>query len=357
MTHYRLLSAIVLATLSAGTLQLQADTIILTTGESIPGTIRQINADTIDVETPFAGLIHVKRSAIKTLRSEAPVTIVQPQAQPRQAYVGPVSEGSGWRESADPLPPIAVASTEAPIPAPGKVYDVNLEPYYLPLGPHWKNQFSLGVVNTTGNTESTSFASELALNYKLEPSELNLKIGGVYDVNNGQQTAGQFYFDAIYRRTMSEWDKSDRWYIFAENHELYDGIKEISYRITNAVGAGYYVFKDEKFTLDLRAGPAYVCEKFFSGDTESNFSGLVGLRAVYVLNDRVSLSEDALYTVAACDVGQYQITSETALNVKLPEVARGAGMKLAFRDDYTSTVPAGRKNNDTRLTLSFTLDF
>jgi putative salt-induced outer membrane protein YdiY len=291
------------------------------------------------------------------LRSDALVTIVQPQGEPRQAYVAPALEGAGWRETSAPVPPVAVASTVAPIPAPVKVYDVNLEPYYMPVGPHWKNQFSLGVVNTTGNTESTNFASELSLNYKEAPNELNIKLGGVYDVTDGKQTAGQFYLDGVYRRSLPEWDKTDRWYLFAENHELYDGIKEISYRITNAVGAGYYVFKDDKFTLDLRAGPAYVCEKFFNGDSASNMSGLVGLRAVYVVNERVSLSEEALYTVAFSDVGHYQLTSETALNVKLPELARGMGLKLGFRDDYDNDVAPGNKNNDTRLTLSLTFDF
>ena len=63
------------------------------------------------------------------------------------------------------------------------------------------------------------------------------------------------------------------------------------------------------------------------------------------------------YTVSVQNVSRYQLTSESAMNVKLPEVARGVGMKLAFRDDYDNAAPAGRKNNDTRLTLSMTLDF
>ena len=66
-----------------------------------------------------------------------------------------------------------------------------------------------GAVNTTGNTSSTSFTSELDMHYKVNPQELSLKIGGVYEQTNGTQTAGQFYFDAVYRRSVPEWDKSE----------------------------------------------------------------------------------------------------------------------------------------------------
>jgi putative salt-induced outer membrane protein YdiY len=117
------------------------------------------------------------------------------------------------------------------------------------------------------------------------------------------------------------------------------------------------VFKDQKFSLDLRAGPAYVYEQFFSGSSNSNASLLAGLRAVYTFNERMSISQDVLYTVAATTVQDYQLSGETAFNLKLPEVARGVGLKFAFRDDYDNSTSAPQKNNDTRLTLSITLDY
>jgi putative salt-induced outer membrane protein YdiY len=184
-----------------------------------------------------------------------------------------------------------------------------------------------------------------------------MKIGGVYDTTEGTQTAGLFFFDAIYRRELPEWDKSNRWYLYAENHELYDAMKELSYRITNSVGLGYNLFKDEKFTMDVRGGPAYVCSRYFGGDTESDIAALAGLRAVYTINERASISEELIYTTALTDSRRYQITSETAFNLKLPEIARGAGFKVGFRDDYDNNAAPGRKNNDTRLTFAMTFDF
>ncbi|HSV13623.1 MAG TPA: DUF481 domain-containing protein, partial [Tepidisphaeraceae bacterium] len=130
-----------------------------------------------------------------------------------------------------------------------------------------------------------------------------------------------------------------------------------SLRSTTSGGLGYYIVKTEKNSIDLRAGPAFVWEKLFNGETHADASGLAGLRAVHTINDHVNLSQEILYTVAFSDTNRYQITGETALNVKLPEVARGMGLKLAFRDDYDNGTSAPRKNNDTRLTLAMTLDF
>lgn len=336
-----------------------ADTVILKSGDTFSGTITRISPDAVDVDTPFAGKIAVKRDTIRTLRSENKVNVVDPQGAAHATFIAPLAEGAGWREAnavAPALAPVAVATPPAALP-PEKVVYLDLERYYLPIGPHWKNQFVLGLVNTSGNTDSTNFSAEANFKYKESVHELTLKIGGVYDVTEGRQTAGQFYFDAVYRRTLSEWDKTERWYFFAENHDLYDAVKGISYRVTNAAGLGYYLVKSEKFNLDVRGGPAFVCEKFFDGDTESAMSALAGLRATYVFNERTSLSEDFLYTVSLADAANYQITSETALNLKMPEIARGAGLKLAFRDDYDNSAPGLAKQNDTRFTVALTLDF
>jgi putative salt-induced outer membrane protein YdiY len=337
-----------------------ADTISLKSGDNFTGTITKITPTTVEVDTTFAGKIIVKRDTIKTLRSEERVAIVGADGATTRAFIAPVAEGSGWLQQESvappPPPPAPVVATVPPAP-PGKVYDVDLQRYYIPVGPDWKNTFSVGIVNTTGNTESTNIAAEVSFKYDVKPLEFTLKIGGVYDTTEGKQTAGQFYFDAVVRRALTEWDKDGKWYFFGENHELYDAMKDLSYRITNGAGLGYYFAKDPKgLTLDLRAGPAYVCEKFFDDSGESYISALVGLRALYVINDRFTVSQEVLYTVSLEDARSYQIMAETAALVKLPEVARGVGMKFAFRDDYDNATVA-EKRNDTRLTLSLTLDF
>ncbi|HUO07738.1 MAG TPA: DUF481 domain-containing protein [Phycisphaerae bacterium] len=358
MSRYLLPTLLALA-LSAPAL---ADTISLKSGDTLSGSIKRIGPDTVDLDTNFAGLLHIQRDKIKTLRSDAKVLIVNPQGrggESHTAFVSPLPDATGWHESDSAAAPTLVAPA---IPAPpaasaAKALYLNLEPWYLPVGPHWKNQLTLGLLSTSGNNDSTTVATEANFKYDFKPHEFTLKLGANYAVTNGETTSNQAYFDTVYRRSFPHWDKSERWYGFAENHELYDANKDISLRSTSSFGPGYFFFKGSKFKLDLRSGPAFVYERVFNGDQTTDFDALVGLRAEYVINERASLTEDALYTVAVQDSSRYQITSDTALAFKLPELARGAGLKLSFTDDYDNTADSGSKHNDTRFTLGLTLDF
>ena len=138
---------------------------------------------------------------------------------------------------------------------------------------------------------------------------------------------------------------------------MYDAVKAISIRSTSSFGPGYYFFKGKKFNLDGRVGPAFVYERFFDGHQLTDFDILAGIRVEYIVNDRSTFTEDALYTVAVADNQRYQLSSDTAYAVKVPEIARGAGIKFDFRDDYDNSASQGSKQNDTRFTLALTLDF
>ncbi len=352
-----LLASFFLAALAVPVL---ADNVNLKSNDTLTGTIIRITPDTVDLQTNFAGLLHIQRDKVKTLRSDEKVIIVNPQGESHTAYISPLAQDTGWHESDTATPPsgvIAVAAPTTPAATPPKAVYLNLEPWFLPIGPHWKNQLTLGIIATTGNTDSTTVSTVANFHYEEKPQEITLKIGADYAVTNGDQTSDDAYFDGIYRRTFPEYDKSERWYAFGENHELYDATKDISLRSTTSFGPGYYLFKGKKFNLDLRSGPAFVYERYFTGHQTTDLDVLAGLRAEYVINDRTSLTEDALYTVAVVDDSRYQLTSDTALAFKVPEIARGAGLKLDFRDDYDSTATGGTKHNDTRFTLGLTLDF
>ncbi len=351
-----------MALVAASTVCTFGDNVVLKSGDTLSGTIVSIGPETIDLSTSFAGMIKIKRETVKSLRSDAKVTVINPQGESHAAYVSPVEGAAGWQETPAAVPVTAVAVVpppppSAPAPEPAKVYNLNLEPYWLPIGPDWKNQLVLGVTTTSGNTNSTTVAAGASFAYNTKPQEFTLKLGTNYEMTNDVQTAGQAYMDAIYRRSFPQWDKSEGWYAFAENHELYDAIKGISLRSTTAFGPGYFLVKQPNIKVDVRTGPAYVYERFFNGDTNSDLSGLAGLRIEYVVNARSTLSENALYTVATNDTTRYQITSDTAFDVKLPELARGMGLKFDFRDDYDNTAVDGNKQNDTRFTLALTLDF
>ncbi|MCL2648508.1 MAG: DUF481 domain-containing protein [Phycisphaerales bacterium] len=331
------------------------DTVVMEDGDKLTGKIEKVTADTVEMATKHAGHVTIQKSAVKSMWSEEEVSVVNAAGETRQVFLAPAKDGTSWKETAAvaPQPTVGPVVMKAAEPAPPVL---NWEPYWLPIGPHWKNTLVLGLVNTTGNTESTAFAGELGFNFKSGPSDLSLRVGGEYSITDGKPSAQRFYNDNIYKRSLPEWNM-DRWLVFAESHNVYDGIKGISFRSQDAVGLGYKLWKGEKLEADLRAGPGVTCESFFDGTSHTDLSGLVGLRAQYTFNERANLTQDVVYTNGLTDLSRYQVSSETALNLKMPEIARGVGLRFLFRDDFDSTTRPPAKHNDTRLVIGVTYDF
>ncbi|MCL2640944.1 MAG: DUF481 domain-containing protein [Phycisphaerales bacterium] len=327
-----------LAVMGAGTLL--ADTVLMEDGDKLTGRIEKVTADTVEMTTKHAGRVTIQRSAVKSMWSEEAVTVVGADGASRQVFLAPTKDG-GWEEQA------VVAAKPEVGSAALKVVEV------VPL---WKNRLVLGIVNTTGNTESTAFAGELGFKYAEGPTELSIRIGGEYAVTDGNPSAQRFFNDNLYKRTLPEWNV-DHLFFFAESRNVYDGIARISLRSQDAVGFGYRLWKNEKLEASLRAGPGVTYERNFGGTSHTDLSCLIGLSAKYDFNERASLTQSIVYTQGLTDVDRYQISSETALQLKLPEIARGVGLRFMFRDDYDATTVRPTKHNNTRLVVGLTYEF
>jgi putative salt-induced outer membrane protein YdiY len=332
-----------------------ADVIALNNGDRITGTIDKITPDAVEITTPYAGKITLKPSAIRSMASTHTVGITDAAGATHNAIVGPTADNTGWKEvAAAPAHPdaIVVPYVAAPVTPPAPAPAVSL------FGPKWQNQLALGFLNLSGNTSQTEFTGEASFHYTDKPHELTLKFDGAYGTTNGVQDNSSVSGDIVYRHELANWHPHDHWFLFGESHDLYDGIKGISFRSINAVGLGNYLWRGKKAEVDVRAGPGFLYEKYFSGDQVTNVTALAGLRATYKLSDRVILSEDFVYNTSVSDNSNYQITSITAADVKLPDVQRGFGLKVAFEDDYDNAAGGqGSKQNDTRFVVALTLDY
>jgi putative salt-induced outer membrane protein len=320
-----------------------ADTVSLNNGDKLTGAIEEVTPTTIVLTSPYAGRLLIDRAAVKALQSEKPVSIVRPDGGKDARFLSPAPDGPGWQETAAYVPPAPPPAAKPAAPARATSF--------LSLSPDWKNQAALGVMNTTGNDETTQFTGNLTFRYDHKPDELTLKFDAAYGMSNAKQTQGLFAQTAVYRR-----DFTDRAYAYLDDDLRYDAIKGISLQATATGGLGYYLVRNDKFKLDVRGGPGVTYLKTFDGNEDVAPAVEAGVRLSYVFNERVSSTHETTYTSSLTDFDVWRVHSETALNVKL-DLERGLGLKLAFNDDYENQPSAGRKNNDTRLTLALTLDF
>ncbi|HEY4328278.1 MAG TPA: DUF481 domain-containing protein [Phycisphaerae bacterium] len=314
----------------------QADTVALGNGDKITGTILEVNPTSVVVQTPYAGKLTIDRAAVKTMQSEKAVAVTTP-AGTEQKYLSPVPAGTGWNETVTYVPP----------PPVGPVRHTS----YLYLGPDWKNQLAIGITNTAGNDDTTTIAGSLNFHYTHKPDELTLKFEGAYGMSNGSQTAGLFAETAVYRH-----DLTPKVYAYLDDDVRYDAVKGISLQATGTGGLGYKLIDEDKLKLDLRGGPGVTYLRTFDGTSNVAPAAEAGLRLQYIVNDHINITHEDTYTTSLTDVNFWRIHSESAVNVKL-DLESGLGLKFAFNDDYENHPATGRKNNDTRLMLSLTLDF
>ena len=349
--------AAVVACILGGTSIAGADTIWMQSGDRISGQITEITATSVRIKTHFAGTLHVKLAAVKTMVSRRPVKFIGQHGQIHTAYVEPNPKNAGWRQTRKE--PLIAANLPAPLPAPAAVAiaAAPAKPQSI-FGPHWNNELDLGATNITGNTQQTEFAGSVRFHYLNQPNELTMDLNGAYGTTNGVQDAGRLGFNAIYRRLLPQWPPHNRWYAFGETHELYDAIRGISFQTNDLGGLGYKIFTGPKFEMGVRAGPGYLYEKFFHGGSVATETASAGLRMKYVVDSQVNITNNELYTQGLKTAYDYYATSITALNIALPQVYRGLGLRLEFDDFYDNTAgTTGKKRNDTRFIDALTLKF
>ena len=335
----------VIALLAAANAAL-ADTVTLKNGDKITGAIQTVTSTSVVVQTSYAGTMILDRANVKTLQSDKAVPVTLPTGQTQQLFLAPNADGNGWQTS-----PTLVAPPPSASATPGRFTS------FLDIGPDWKNQLSLGASQTSGNDNTTTFAGDLSFHYLHKPDEFTLKFEGAYGMNNqvgkanDNQTAGLLAETAVFRH-----DLADRLFCYVDDDVRYDAIKGISIQATGIVGLGYKLVDEEKFKIDVRGGPGVTYTKTFDGTSKVSAAAELGLRIQLILNERTTLTHEDVYTTSLQDFNIWRIHSETALNFKL-DLERGLGLKFAFNDDYENEPSAGRKNNDTRLMASLTLDF
>jgi len=101
--------------------QARADDVLLKNGNTLTGTITRINPTTVDLTTDFAGILHVKRETVQSLRTTEQVTLVAADGTEHKTFAAPSEDWVGWHEAT-----AAVAITSPPPARPPAVTPIAL---------------------------------------------------------------------------------------------------------------------------------------------------------------------------------------------------------------------------------------
>ena len=205
---------------------------------------------------------------------------------------------------------------------------------------------ALGYVGTTGNTDTTTFNTELLVTWRAAPWTHNFKFQGLGAQENDVTRAERYYLEE-----KSDYNIDERQFVFGKGSYTDDRFSGFDYQAMVAVGYGRYLIRRDDMTLQAFGGPGYRESALSTGETVGE--GIISLGE----NFTWTLSESAaLVQSFTSDIGEELTVSKFDVGLEM-NIVGDIMAKLAFQARNTSEVPPGNENTDTMTSVSLVYTF
>jgi putative salt-induced outer membrane protein YdiY len=207
---------------------------------------------------------------------------------------------------------------------------------------HWETTAAVGFTLTEGNSETLLATLSLDTKGKWERNEADFGIAGGYGDDHSVKNTEFVTAFGQYNRLLT-----DRLYAGFRASYNYDGIADLTYRVTLTPLAGYYLIKSTNTTLAFEVGPSAVFEKYQNQADDT----YMGIRFAERFEQRLSATTkfwESVSYVPQVDkwTDKYIITGEAAIDAA---ITKKWSLRVVFQDIYDSLPANGRKPNDIRL--------
>lgn len=230
----------------------------------------------------------------------------------------------------------------------------------------------LGLVTTTGNTETNSIKAKVDVKQELEAFRNHLVLSGfskqnsVTIVEDGEsrsedRTTAEKYFASL--QTDFKLNADHRG-LFAYASYEEDKFSAFEYQGTVALGYTDRVFKYDNSHLNYSVGPGVAFNQRVDtiengvvveeGESESIGVVRIALDFLYQINENAKFTQTFSSDAAFSQDDNTKSHAETALTAN---VMTGLALKASYVIDYNSRVSDDRKHADTTTSITFVLNF
>ncbi|MCF6282644.1 MAG: DUF481 domain-containing protein [Candidatus Polarisedimenticolaceae bacterium] len=211
----------------------------------------------------------------------------------------------------------------------------------------WTGEAELGLVSTTGNTETETFSGKA----KVENDRLQWHHTATLETlsakTSGTKTAERYFVTG-----KSDYKVSERSYAFARLSYEDDRFSGYEYQANAALGAGYHAIKGERLTLDVEAGPGLRQSKLDDAD-ESEREGTLYLAGLLDWK----LSDSANFTEAlTVEMGEDATITKSVTGLK-SQIVGNLAMKITYTIKNSSDVPDDVEETDTETAVTLVYSF
>lgn len=210
----------------------------------------------------------------------------------------------------------------------------------------WKGEAELGLVTTTGNTETETINGRGKISYAHENCTDSLSFEGL-------KTSGDLGVTAkkVASTAKMEHKYGDHNYFFILLKYENDEFSGFDYQTSEAIGYGRSVIDEKNMFLKLEIGPGARQSKLLTGGTDRETTIWAGANYEWAISKTSKFTE--VLTVEAGE--DSNITkSVTALT---SQIAGSLAMKVTYTVKNNSDVPLGVEKKDTETALTLIYNF
>ena len=206
----------------------------------------------------------------------------------------------------------------------------------------------LSYVQTSGNTNTTTFSSKLEGTAGLSDTQsVRAKGSMLYNENENNTSANKYNLELDYNHMINK-----KLYANMGINYLKDELSDYDYRLNIGPGLGYKLIEDEVQTVDTQGGLDYAYDKYKSGTKDNYLAGRTELNYKYKFSPNLDFKQMISYLASFEDTNKYFVVSDSAFEVNM---TKNLSLGVSYNMDYTNQTQ--KEKLDKKFLTSLIVDF
>lgn len=316
----------------------QTDTIELSNGDRITGTIVETNEDGTVIENSVFGKVlipHGHLISVVPTASDDVAAIAKAKAAENAASTARAA-GADTRVKAQ------IIMLPEPDHVPSGLFGTN----FL-FG--WEKSFELGLSGSSGNSENHNLHIGAQASYEDEKDRWNFTSAYFFSSDDGDASQNELFITLIRDWIIPE----SKWFYSAQSRFDWDEFQTWECRISSHAGFGYQFVQKDSLELNGRIGAGFSQE--LSPD-ECRREALAGLEGAWQITEQQKISGGMTIHPDLSDIREFRTLSHLEWIIA-PENYESINLKLGMNHEYQSHVGADDDKDDVTYYLALVYKF
>ena len=216
----------------------------------------------------------------------------------------------------------------------------------------WAGTVGMGLTASRTNTNTLGFNFNAGASRADDMSNWDSNLKYIYNKDDGSIKDNFFIVQTEYDRVF---EKGSDWNWFAQGSYQYNETETYRQRLKAFAGPGYFIFRTEDLTWNLKAGAGATWDDQGSENGWTTRS-VVGTNWKWQIRKGINFQGSAEVQNSVQDFDSYLAVLELRVNVAL-EMMENLNLYFSLRDEYDSTPGSGGTWNSMWITMGFSYGF